>query len=147
MALLDAHVVEWLWVERMGFIFNHFGDQGFTFFSRYHSGIFNLITITCHFLHSLGKFAYFFFLLFITQVKPTWYSINQNTIVTLLLQECARLFFMAVVYGIVSFVTYISMTQRGQRGLMFYDFIVAVVWPVMFVSNNLWQCLLCCTEI
>ena len=60
----------YVWVERVGFTFNYFRDQGFTFFSRYHSGIFNLMTITCHFLHSRGKFAYFFFLFFITQVKP-----------------------------------------------------------------------------
>ena len=34
MALLDADVVELLcmgWMERVGFIFNYFRDQGFTF--------------------------------------------------------------------------------------------------------------------
>ena len=56
-----TYKLRYVWVERVGFIFNKFKDQEFAFFSRYRSGIFNLITITCHFLHSPGRFAYFFF--------------------------------------------------------------------------------------
>ena len=61
----------------MGFIFNHFRDQGFTFSVDIILGFFNLITITCH--HSFGKFQFAY--LYMDDISNTLNSSRQGCII------------------------------------------------------------------